>query len=245
MVADAADQLSRWWAPALAFVAGLVSFASPCVFPLVPGYLSFIAGDAAVERERSRRERLAPILLFIAGFTLVFTLEGAFAATFVRFFEGTTGQVVAGVIVVVVGLLLIGFALGRGSIGLYADRRPLLGKVRPGVAGAAPLGMAFAVGWTPCIGPVLAAILVLAASAGGAARGAFLLACYSLGLGVPFLLIGLGIQWLSATAGWVRRNYRAISIVSGSLLIGVGVLLMTGAFTRYLVTPLLRFTPGL
>lgn len=245
MVADAADQLSRWWAPALAFVAGLVSFASPCVFPLVPGYLSFIVGDAAVERERSRRERLAPILLFIAGFTLVFTLEGAFAATFVRVFEGTTGQVVAGVIVVVVGLLLIGFALGRGSIGLYADRRPFLGKVRPGVAGAAPLGMAFAVGWTPCIGPVLAAILVLAASAGGAARGAFLLACYSLGLGVPFLLIGLGVQWLSTTAGWVRRNYRAISIVSGSLLIGVGVLLMTGVFTRYLVTPLLRFTPGL
>ena len=140
MVADAADQLSRWWAPALAFVAGLVSFASPCVFPLVPGYLSFVAGDAAVERDRSRRERLAPILLFIAGFTLVFTLEGAFAATFVRVFEGTTGQVVAGVIVVVVGLLLIGFALGRGSIGLYADRRPFLGKVRPGVAGAAPLG---------------------------------------------------------------------------------------------------------
>ncbi|HTG47566.1 MAG TPA: cytochrome c biogenesis protein CcdA [Actinomycetota bacterium] len=243
MIADAAEQLSRWWAPALAFVAGLVSFASPCVFPLVPGYLSFVAGDAAVEQ--ARRERLAPILLFIGGFTLVFTLEGAFAATFVKIFEGTTAQVIAGVVVVVVGLLLIGFAVGRGGVSLYADRRPFLGRVRPGVAGALPLGMAFAAGWTPCIGPVLAAILVLAASAGGAARGAFLLICYSLGLGVPFLLIGLGIQWLSATAGWIRRNFRAISVVSGSLLVVVGVLLMTGAFTRYLVTPLLRFTPGL
>jgi cytochrome c-type biogenesis protein len=245
MVADAADHLSQWWAPALAFLAGLVSFASPCVFPLVPGYLSFITGDAVVAGDRSLRDRLVPILLFIGGFTLVFTLEGAFAVTFVHLFEGRAWQIVGGAIVVAIGLLLIGLAFGRGSVALYADRRPFLGKVKPGLAGALPLGMAFAAGWTPCVGPVLAGILVIAASTGAAARGAMLLVFYSLGLGVPFLLIGLGVQWLASTLGWVKRNYRAISVVSGSLLVGVGVLLMTGAFTRYLVTPLLRFTPGL
>jgi cytochrome c-type biogenesis protein len=245
MVADVTQHLSQWWAPALAFLAGLVSFASPCVFPLVPGYLSFVTGDAVVAGDRSLRDRLAPILLFIGGFTLVFTLEGAFATTFIRLFRGTAGQIVGGVVVILVGLLMIGSALGRGSVWLYADRRPFLSRVRPGTPGALPVGMAFAAGWTPCIGPVLGGIIAIAVATGGGVRGALLLVFYSLGLGVPFLLIGLGVQWLAGTVGWVKRNYRAISIVSGSLLVGVGVLLMTGAFTRYLVTPLLRFTPGL
>jgi cytochrome c-type biogenesis protein len=250
MIADATESLSRWWAPALAFFAGLVSFASPCVFPLVPGYLSFVTGEAIADTAPHsgsvlQLRRMAPILLFIAGFTLVFTLYGAFSTTFVKIFKGSTGQVVAGVVVVAVGLLMIGYALGRGWLNLYAERRPFLHRVRPGVSGSFPLGMAFAAGWTPCIGPVLAAILAIAAASGGAVRGAVLLAIYSLGLGVPFLLIGLGAQWLTGTLGWIKQHYRGISVVSGGILIVLGVMLMTQTFTRYLNAPLQRFSPGL
>jgi cytochrome c-type biogenesis protein len=131
-----------------------------------------------------------------------------------------------------------------GPISLYAERRPFMEKVNPGVAGAFPLGMAFAAGWTPCIGPVLGGILLIAGQQ-STARGVLLLICYSLGLGVPFLLVGVGVQKLMGTVGWIKRHYRAISVVSGALLVGVGVLLMTGMFTRYLVTPLQRFAPGL
>ena len=253
MIADATESLSRWWAPALAFIAGMVSFASPCVFPLVPGYLSFVTGEsvANLEREaagvttRTRTRNLLPILLFIGGFTLVFTLYGAFSTTFVRIFKDRTGQVVAGLVVVAVGLLLIGYALGRGWLALYAERRPFLRKVRPGVSGAFPLGMAFAAGWTPCIGTVLSGILAMAAASGGAIRGATLLTIYSLGLGVPFLLLGLGVQWLTGTLEWVRRHYRGISLVSGAVLLVLGLMLITGTFTRYLNQPLQRFAPGL
>ena len=244
MLAQTTD-VSAWWGPALAFLAGAVSFASPCVFPLVPGYLAFVTGERVVDDPTvEERIRFVPILLFIGGFTVVFTLYGAFSTTFVKLFRGTAGQVVAGAFVVAVGLLMVGYGLRKGPLALYAERRPLLERMKPGAAGAFPLGMAFAAGWTPCIGPVLAAIL-LVASQQNAARGAFLLVCYSLGLGLPFLLIGVGVQWLTGVLGWVRRRYSAIAVVSGSLLVCVGVLLMTGLFTRYLVTPLQRFAPQL
>jgi cytochrome c-type biogenesis protein len=243
MIADTTETLSHLWAPALAFVAGFVSFASPCVLPLVPGYLSFVTGGAAVERRPRLADRLAPILLFVAGFTIVFTLYGAFSSTFVHLIKGRTGQIVAGVVIVVLGLLLIAYAIGRGPIALFAERRPLLEKASPGTTGALPLGMAFAAGWTPCIGPVLGAILAIAAQ-GSAAWGAFLLVCYSLGLGVPFLAIGLGAEWLTDSTRWLQRHYAAIAVVSGSLLVVVGVLVATGEFTRRLA-PLVRFTPWL
>jgi cytochrome c-type biogenesis protein len=242
LAVDLTPQLSGWWAPVVAFVAGLVSFASPCVFPLVPGYLSFISGEQVVDG-RPRRN-LTPILLFIAGFTVVFTLYGAFAHTFVEIFRGPTGQRVAGLVVVVLGVLMIGYAVGRGSVKLYGEKRPFLHKVRPGVAGAFPLGMAFAAGWTPCVGPVLGALLALGLT-GSSARSAGLLVCYSLGLGLPFLVLGLGVQTLMGALGWVRRNYRAISAVSGTVLVVLGVMLITGTFTRYLNAPLQRFGPGL
>jgi cytochrome c-type biogenesis protein len=242
MVAGLVDTgLSSWWAPALAFVAGVVSFASPCVLPLVPGYLSFVTGGRATEGEG--RRPLLPILLFIFGFTIVFTLLGAFAGSFVRFFRDAWFQRVAGLVVVGLGLLMLAYALGRGPAALFAERRPLLDRTRPGTFGAFPLGVAFAAGWTPCIGPVLAGILGIAA-AGGSAKGAVLLAVYSLGLGVPFLLVGLGADRLMQSLGWVRRRYRAIAAVSGAFLIAVGVMLMTGTFQR-VIAPLARFTPGL
>jgi cytochrome c-type biogenesis protein len=241
------DQLSGWFAPLVAFAAGVVSFASPCVFPLVPGYLSFVSGGEAIaaggQTAVRTKARLAPMLLFIGGFTLVFTLYGAFASTFVQIFKGRTGQVVAGVVIVALGLLLIAYALGRGPLSLYAERRPFLRKVRPGTTGAFPLGMAFAAGWTPCIGPVLGAIMGIAATR-SPAGGAFLLVCYSAGLGVPFLLIGLGVQRLMGALGWVQRHYTPIAVVSGLILVTVGILVATGMWTR-LLAPLLDLWPGL
>jgi len=246
MIADIVETgLASWWAPALAFAAGLISCLSPCVWPLLPGYVSFISGEGVVDRRGAGDPRpFVPILLFIAGFTLVFTLLGAFASTFVKVFKGDLGQKVGGAIVIVFGLLMIGYAFRRGAIQLYAERRPFLEKVRPGTVGAMPLGMAFAAGWTPCIGPVLASILAIAAS-GSTSRGVLLLVSYSLGLGVPFLLVGLGVTRFMGAFGWVQRHYRAIATVSGALMVVVGVLLFTGQFTR-LVAPLAqRFQPGL
>ena len=241
MIADTTEALSHLWGPALAFAAGFVSFASPCVLPLVPGYLSFVTAGAAVERRDRLADRLSPILLFIAGFTIVFTLYGAFASTFVHLVKDRRGQIVAGVVIVVLGALLIGYALGRGSIRFYAERRPFLERVHPGTAGALPLGMAFAAGWTPCVGPVLGAIIGLAA-VGSSMWGAFLLFCYSLGLGIPFVALGLGVEWLTGSARWIQRHYRAIAVVSGSILVVVGVLVATGEFTRQLA-PLIKYGP--
>ena len=246
MIADIVQTgLSSWWAPALAFAAGLVSCLSPCVWPLLPGYVSFITGEQIVGEESGvDRRPLAPMLLFILGFTIVFVLLGAFASTFVQVFKGTTGQRVGGAIVIAFGVLMIGYALRRGSMALYAERRPFLARVRPGSVGAVPLGMAFAAGWTPCIGPVLGSILAIAAS-GSTPRAVLLLVSYSAGLGVPFLLVGLGVTRFMGAFDWVKRRYTAIAIVSGSLMIVVGVLLFTGEFTR-IVAPLAeRFTLGI
>ena len=241
MIADANDTVTHVWAPLVALLAGFVSFASPCVLPLVPGYLSFVTGESVTDEGRGRWHRLAPILLFVAGFTVMFTLYGAFASTFVHLVKDRRGQIVAGVVIVVLGVLLIGYALGRGSLRFYAERRPFLERVHPGTAGALPLGMAFAAGWTPCVGPVLGAIIGLAA-VGSSTWGAFLLLCYSLGLGIPFVALGLGVEWLTGSARWVQRHYRAIAVVSGSILVVVGVLVATGEFTRQLA-PLIKYGP--
>jgi cytochrome c-type biogenesis protein len=242
MVADIVENgLASWWAPALAFVAGVVSFASPCVFPLVPGYVSFVGGGRAIDEDE---RPLLPILLFILGFSIVFTALGVAGTEVFRALRSTAAQRIGGAVVIVLGLIMVAYALGRGPAALFSEHRPLLERARPGTVGALPLGMAFALGWTPCIGPVLGGILALAASSGSSARGALLLFVYSLGLGLPFLLVGLGIQRLMGAAGWLRRNYRTIAGVSGLLLVAIGVLIVTGTFTRWLA-PLARYAPGL
>ena len=247
MVADVARGVGAWWGPFLALAAGVVSFASPCVLPLVPGYLAFVTGGEAPGGDT--RTRIAPILLFILGFSLVFTLVGGFAASaLTRWLRSPSVQRVAGVVVLAFGVFLILYALRLGLPWLYRESRPLLSRIKPGPVAALPLGMAFAVGWTPCIGPVLGAILTLAASQGSTPRAILLLAFYSLGLGIPFFLVGMGLRRLMGAFRFISRNYHWIAGVSGVALATIGVLLLTGAWTR-LLNPLLRlvvrFTPAL
>ena len=194
----------------LAFARGLVSVREPLRLAAAARATSRSSRAARSRRIRARRARSCPILLFILGFTIVFALLGRSRRTFVALFKGTTGQRVAGLVVIVLGLLMIGYAFQKGSIALYAERRPFLQRVKPGTVGALPLGMAFAAGWTPCIGPVLGGILAIAAS-GSTARGVFLLVCYSLGLGVPFLLVGLGITKFMGAFAWIKRALQARS----------------------------------
>lgn len=233
--------LAEWWAPALAFAAGVVSFASPCVFPLVPGYLSFVSGA-----QEAGRRRLLPMLAFVGGFATVFSVLGASSIAVRKVFFSGWGQAVAGAIIALFGLFMLAYAFRLGPAAMYAERRPLLSRVRPGPVGAFPLGMAFAAGWTPCIGPVLAGIYGIAAAQGGGARGAFLLFVYSLGLGLPFLLVGLGVGRLVRALDAIKRNYHWIAGVSGVLMVTIGVLVATGLWTE-LIAPLLpivgRFTP--
>lgn len=238
MIADVGRGIQHWWAPLLAFAAGVVSFASPCVLPLVPGYLSFVtAGRADPARER---RPMLPILMFILGFAVVFTLLGAFAATTIgRWLHSTWGVRLAGAIVVLFGAFMILYAFRARIPSLYREERPFLSRVRPGATGALPLGMAFAVGWTPCIGPVLGAILTLAANERSPVRGAVLLFVYSLGLGIPFLLIGIGIDRLMKAFRFFSRHYEWFAGVGGAVMVAIGILLIAGEWTR-LVSPLLR-----
>lgn len=239
MIADIVQTgLGAWWAPALAFAAGVVSFASPCVFPLVPGYLSFVSGGATEERRP-----VLPLLLFVAGFATVFTALGASSTALRRVLLSDWGERIAGGVIVLVGAFMILYAIRRGPSSLYAERRPLLSRVRPGVAGAFPLGIAFGAGWTPCIGPVLTGILALAAHQGGAARGALLLFSYSLGLGVPFMLVGLGLRRLLGAIEAIKRNYRWIAGFSGALMVAIGALVATGWWAR-IIAPLLPAIQG-
>jgi cytochrome c-type biogenesis protein len=254
VLADVSRAVSdgSWWAPAVAFAAGLVSFASPCVLPLVPGYLLMVTGEeAAVAGDpRSGDKRwagLLPVGLFILGFSIVFTLLGGFAGTALSsWLRSDAGQRAAGVFVIGFGLFMLLYAFQARLPWLYREERPLLGRVRPGPAGALPLGMAFAVGWTPCIGPVLGAILTLAAAQQSAARASLLLFVYSLGLGIPFLLIGAGVTKLLGALRFFSRHYRGFAAVSGLLLVTMGVLLVSGLWTQ-LLSPVLnavnRYTP--
>jgi len=243
MVADVTQGVNQWWAPALAFAAGVVSFLSPCVLPLVPGYLAMVTGGD--DPTRARRP-LLPVLLFILGFSVVFTVVGGFAATaLTRAVKSAIGQRIAGVVVLAFGVFMLLYALRLGRLWIYREARPLLSRVRPGPAGAFPLGMAFAVGWTPCIGPVLGAILTLAANQPGHARSVLLLLSYSLGLGAPFLLVGLGLRRLLGTFRFFSRNYHWFAGVSGVALTAIGVLLLTGVWGPSLFRFVSRFTPSL
>jgi cytochrome c-type biogenesis protein len=214
---------------AVALIAGLVSFASPCVLPLVPGYLGYVTGLSGVDLARQRRGRMvAGALLFVLGFTVVFVTTTSTVAGLVGRLVSHQDVVtrVAGVAVIGLGLLFVGWAPG--------SERRWQSSWRPaaGLAGAPFLGAVFAVGWTPCIGPTLGAVLFLTTSEGGGVRRGIVLAvAYCLGLGVPFVLVALGWSRASRVLGALRRHQRTLQVVGGLLLVGVGVLMVSGAWT--------------
>ncbi len=220
--------------PIAAFVAGLASFLSPCVLPLVPGYVSLISGASVDELEKGDSRLLKTVLLhslmFILGFTVVFVALGAAATSVGQLMLQYRKQLtwVAGAAVIIFGLHLTGIFKIKA---FYSDKR--LHQIKGGKSpvGAFLVGFAFAFGWTPCIGPILSGILVMAASSDKVMKGVFLLFIYSLGLAVPFMITSLGIDRFLAFYSRFRRHLHKVEVVSGVLLIALGVLILTRQFT--------------
>ena len=215
-----------------ALAAGLVSFLSPCVLPLVPGYLSAVSGVGVAELVRGEWRRvLWPSLVFIAAFSLVFILLGL-AATGIGQALRENQQLltkIGGGVIIAMGLLFVGSVfVGR----LNREWRVDALMERAGKGGPLIAGLAFAIAWSPCVGPTLGSILTLAAIEGTPGEGAFLLAVYSAGLGIPFLLTALAFSRMTAAFALVKRHYGAVIGVGGAILIAMGVLFVTGEFFR-------------
>ena len=218
-----------------AFGAGFLSFISPCVLPLIPGYLSFVSGVSLEEMRgdqalAARRQVILTSLAFVLGFSLVFIALGASASVLGRFLfrNSTLLERIAGALVIVIGLHTMGvFRLPF----LETEKRLQAGTKPKTLTGAVLVGMAFGFGWTPCIGPILSGILVLAGSKETIWEGVVMLAVYSLGLGIPFLLTALAINKFFAASSRIRKHYHAIEVTSGLLLVGIGLLLFTGQMT--------------
>jgi cytochrome c-type biogenesis protein len=223
----------------VAAVAGLVSFLSPCVLPLVPGYLSYVGGLSGAEatstdvapsgggvaaQARVRSRTVLGAILFVLGFTVVFVaygvLFGRLGALLIE--HQRLLERILGVIVILLGLAFLGWLPGV-SRELRIHRFP-----SAGLAGAPLLGVVFGLGWTPCIGPTLGAVQSLALSTAGAGRGAALSAAYCIGLGVPFVLVAMGAHWAVRTLAMVRRHANVVTYVGGGLLVVLGLLLVTG-----------------
>ena len=226
---------------AVAFAAGLLSFLSPCVLPLVPSYIGFLTGMTLPEMSGRRRVALLHAFFFVAGFSLVFILLGASATALGRalnyyqiWLQRLGGLLIIGFGLVCLGVIKLDFLTQERR--LHVEQKPV------GFLGSALVGMAFGAGWTPCIGPVLGAILGLAATSADVTQGMLLLAVYSAGLAVPFLIAAVAVD---SFLGWFQRFRRYLPWVmrlSGALLVFVGILLLTGEFTR-LAGWLQGFTP--
>ena len=220
-----------------AFTAGLLSFLSPCILPLIPAYLSFISGVSLGEMRKEESDKkssakvLSNALFFVIGFSFVFVALGASATFLGNFFIAELGILrrVAGVLVILLGLLVLGvFRVGF----LDQEKRYHQRTKSFGLFGSFLVGMAFAFGWTPCIGPILAAILFVASTKETVAQGIGLLAVYSAGLGIPFLLAAMAVDRFLRVSSWIKRHFQAIKVTSGLLLIAVGILMLTDDLTR-------------
>lgn len=238
-----------WLALPIAMLAGLVSFLSPCVLPLVPGYLGFLGGAVAPRAAvgspaaagatspatttvatgagRARGRLLLGVALFIAGFTAVFVaifvLGGTLGQLFIQYQDLITR--VLGVVVILLGLVFVGvFGFAQRT---YRPRR----RENLGLIGAPLLGVAMGVGWAPCIGPTMAAILSISISQADPGRAALLAVAYSLGLGIPFLLLAVGFGWAARSVTFLKRHIRTLNLVGGGLLVVLGILMVTGVWT--------------
>jgi cytochrome c-type biogenesis protein len=215
---------------AVSFTAGLLSFLSPCVLPLIPSYVTFVTGLSLEDVQRARRATLVHALLFVVGFTLIFLALGATATVLGRVLGA--GRVwisrAGGVLVVVFGLYLMGSLNVRA---FARERRVQLADKPVGYLGTVLVGAAFGAGWTPCIGPILGSILAVTASSADLPRGLGLLGAYSLGLAVPFVLSALAVERFLAVFKRVRPYLGTVSRLSGALLVVAGLLMITGYFT--------------
>jgi cytochrome c-type biogenesis protein len=225
----------------IAFTAGLLSFLSPCVLPLIPSYVTFITGLSLEDVQKSRRTALVHSLLFVLGFTLIFMALGASATALGQLlgYQKIWISRIGGILVIIFGL----YTLGVFNIALFSQERRVHIADKPvGYLGTLLVGIAFGAGWTPCIGPILGAILTYAASSADMSRGLWLLLTYSLGLAVPFLLAAVAVERFLGVFARMKRQMVWVSRVSGVLLIAVGILLVTDYFT-ILASFLNTFTP--
>ncbi|MGY5050885.1 cytochrome c biogenesis CcdA family protein [Streptomyces sp. 900105755] len=212
----------------IALLGGLVSFFSPCVLPLVPGYLSYVTGVAGSDLADARRGRMATgAALFVLGFTAVFVSGGAlfgyFGSTLLEHSSGLSK--VLGVLMIAMGVFFMGLMPWFTQREFRFHKRPVAGLI-----GAPVLGALFGIGWTPCIGPTLSSVIVLSSQQGSAGRGAILTVAYCLGLGVPFVLTAVAFRKALGAFGWVKRHYVWVMRIGGTMMIVTGVLLLTGAW---------------
>jgi cytochrome c-type biogenesis protein len=225
----------------VALLGGLISFFSPCVLPLVPGYLSYVTGVAGTDLAEARRGRMvAGASLFVLGFTAVFVSSGALFGFFGDTLQANSGVLskVLGVLMILMGVFFMGLMPWMTQREFRFHRRPVAG-----LAGAPLLGALFGIGWTPCIGPTLASVLALSSQQSSAGRGAILTVAYCLGLGLPFVLAAVAFRKALGTFAWVKRHYVWVMRVGGVMMIGTGVLLLTGAWD-YLVQDLQSWSNG-
>ncbi|PNE36920.1 cytochrome C biogenesis protein ResC [Streptomyces noursei] len=212
----------------VALVAGLVSFFSPCVLPLVPGYMSYVTGVTGSDLADARRGRmLAGAFLFVLGFTAVFVSGGALFGFFGKTLQDYKDVIarVLGVLMILLGLAFAGVLKRFGQRELRFHKKPAMG-----LAGAPVLGVLFGVGWTPCLGPTLTAVNTLSFYDASAGRGALLTVAYCLGLGLPFIAVALAFRRMLGAFGWVKRHYVWVMRAGGGMMIALGVLLLTGVW---------------
>ena len=212
----------------ISFLEGIITFISPCLLPMLPIYISYFAGGG----ERSTKKTLTGALGFVAGFTLIFVILGALAGTvgsFLREYQ-TAVNIVSGLVVIFFGLNF----LGVFKLNLFRGGKISVQTNEMGFFSALVFGVVFSLGWTPCVGAFLGSALMLASQQGHVVEGMLMLLAYSLGLGIPFVISAVLIDYLKSAFRWIKKNYKVINIVCGCLLIVIGVLMATGTFERLL-----------
>ena len=212
----------------ISFLEGIITFISPCLLPMLPIYISYFAGGG----ERSTKKTLTGAIGFVVGFTVVFALMGALAGTVGSFLKEhqTEVNIISGLVVIFFGLSF----LGVFRLTLFKGSSRSMDTSNMGFFSALLFGVIFSLGWTPCVGAFLGSALMLASQQGSVLAGTLMLLAYSLGLGVPFILSAVLIDKLKSTFDWIKRNYKVINIVSGCLLILIGILMATGTLGRLL-----------
>ena len=212
----------------IAFLEGVITFISPCLLPMLPIYISYFAGGG----ERSMRKTLSGALGFVAGFSIIFMILGALAGTVGSFLKShqTAVNIISGLIVILFGLNFLGVL----KLNLFTGSKRQFNTQNMNFFSALLFGVIFSLGWTPCVGAFLGSALMMASQQGHALQGTLMLLCYSLGLGIPFILSAVLIDSLKSAFSWIKRNYTLINAISGCLLIVIGILMATGTLGRLL-----------